>query len=222
MKEVHDLYLGSMSTLKIGLSPLYAQALFIPAYTQLLKQRPAAKSKVSIHLNDELLKQLRRGEIDLAISSLPSLNPPDLKTIPLISDDICIVVRKNHPLLEKRQLKLQDLVEAQWMLPGAEVFARRHIESLFTKANLPAPKIAIEISNTAGQLTQLIRDSNLVSIISESLLKSIPARELEILPLPQARFKRTIGVTLMKHYKLSPLCSHFIDLLKHISNNSSH
>jgi DNA-binding transcriptional LysR family regulator len=74
-----------------------------------------------INLNDALLAALRLGDLDLSINALPGVMPDDLQALPLLEDALCLVVRDGHPLLSRPRLRLTDLVDAQWMLPGPDV-----------------------------------------------------------------------------------------------------
>lgn len=213
IKEATDLHLGALGLLRVGVSPLYANQLFVPAFVQLHRQRPAATVRASVHLNDELLRLLRQGDLDLTISSLPTLVPDDLRTIELMQDDVCMVVRAEHPLLRGRRLKLADLAQLQWMLPGPAVAARRHVEARLAQAGLPAPKIVLEVSNTSGQMRQILRETDLVSLMSESMLTGETGKGLAVLPLSQARIKRAVGITLLKSAPVQPLTARFVELL---------
>jgi DNA-binding transcriptional LysR family regulator len=97
IKEAADLHLGAMGLLRVGVSPLYAQRLFVPACLQLHRQRPAARLRVMINLNDALLAALRLGDLDVTISALPGVMPDDLEAVPLLSEDLLLVVREGHP-----------------------------------------------------------------------------------------------------------------------------
>jgi DNA-binding transcriptional LysR family regulator len=110
------------------------------------------------------------GNLNLAISALPGLMPDDLEAIPLISEDLCIVVREGNPLLARRRLRLQDLAEVPWMLLGPNLAGRRTIEGRHAEAGLPAPRLAIEVRTTATQLTILLSHSDLLSLLSESMV----------------------------------------------------
>lgn len=213
VKEATDLHLGALGLLRVGVSPLYAQQLFVPAFVQLHRQRPAARVRASMHLNDELWRLLRQGELDLCISSLPTVVPEDLRLIELLQEDLCMVVREDHPLLSRRRLRLADLASAQWLLPGPNVVARRQVEALFTQAGLPAPRVALEVSNTASQMGQILHETDLVSIMSESMLGSASGHGLVALPLPQARIRRPVGIALPRHSASTPLRERFIELL---------
>lgn len=99
------------------------------------------------------------------------------------------------------------------MLPGPDVAARRHVEARLAQAGLPAPRIALEVSNTAGQMRQILRETDLVSLMSASMLAGEGGEGLAVLPLPQARMRRAVGITLLRETKLQPLASRFVDLL---------
>lgn len=213
VKEATDLHLGALGLLRVGVSPLYAQKLFVPAFVQLHRQRPAATVRASVHLNDELWRLLRQGELDMALSSLPARVPDDLQTIALMQDELCMVARAEHPLHRQRRLKLADLAQVQWMLPGPDVAARRHVEALLAQAGLPPPRIALEVSNTAGQMRQILRDTNLVSLMNESMLAGEAGEGLEVLALPQARVRRAVGISMLKGAQLQPLAARFVELL---------
>lgn len=217
IKEAADLHLGAMGVLRVGVSPLYAQRLFVPAALQLHRQRPAARLTVNIHLNDLLLAALRRGDVDLSINALPATLPDDLQTLPLIDDDLVVVVRQGHPLLTRRRLSLADLAKAHWMLPGPQVEARRNLEAVFARAGLPGPDVAVEVSSTASQLTGLLAHSDLVAIATESQLAGPAGQQLEALPLAETRFPRRIGVLTRRGVPLSPLAERFVDVLRETS-----
>lgn len=213
IKEATDLHLGALGLLRVGVSPLYAQMLFVPAFVQLHRQRPAAVVRASLHLNDELWRLLRQGELDLCISSLPARVPEDVHTIELLQDDLCMVVRSGHPLLQRRRLKLADLTHAEWMLPGPNVAARRQVEARLAQAGLPPPRIVLELSNTAGQMRQILHETDLVSLLSASMLHGQAGEGLSVLPFAQARIKRSVGIAMLKDAPVQPLTARLIELL---------
>lgn len=213
VREAGDLYLGELGLLRIGVSPLYAQRLFVPACLALQRERPGARLAVRMGLNAALLLSLRRGDIDLCISALPEATPDDLAARELFSDDLCIVVRSGHPLLSRRRLGLAQLADATWMLPGAEVAGRRSVEARLAQAGLPPPRVGVEVSDSAAPLTELIRRSDLVALMSQAMLDTAASRGVVALPFPEARFTRRIGVVTRRQGALPPLALRFIELL---------
>lgn len=216
IKEAADLHLGALGMLRAGVSPLYAQRLFVPACLRLHRERPAARITVDVNLNDALIAALRRGDIDFSINALPASLPDELQATPLIADDLCLVVREDHPLLAKRRLRLADLAGAAWMLPGPEVAARRSVEGRLAAAGLPPPRVVVEVGNTAAQLTGLLLGSDLIALMSESLLGSPNNRGVAALPMADARFRRQIGVLTRRNSRLPPLAERFIEILREL------
>lgn len=221
VKEAADLHLGAMGLLRIGVSPLYVKLLFEPAWLKLHAQRPAARIKVTSTLNEGLLLALRRGELDLCVSALPADLSPQLRSHPLLRDDLWIIVRQHHPLLLRRRLRLADLADQQWLLPGPGVTARQRIEARFTERDLPAPRVAVEVEQTTGQLTGLLRGSDLVSVMSASMLRTAVGRGLQALPLAEARFERTVAAITRREPTLPPLATRMIQVLEEIATREA-
>lgn len=214
VREAADLHLGELGLLRVGVSPLYAQRLFVPACLALRRERPAARLSVRMGLNASLLLALRRGDVDLCISALPDTPPDDLAATELFSDDLCMVVRSGHPLLSRRRLGLASLAEVQWMLPGPEVAGRRSVEARLAQAGLPPPRVGVEVNDSAAPLTELLRRTDLVALMSEAMLTTQAGRGLAALPFAEARFTRRIGVTTRSPQALPPLALRFLELLQ--------
>lgn len=213
IKEAADLHLGALGVLRVGVSPLYAQQLFVPACLRLHHERPAARITVDVNLNAALIAALQRGDIDLSLNALPPNLPEALQAQPLMRDDLCMVVRGGHPLLARHRLRLADLAEASWMLPGAQVGARRSVEARLAEAGLPPPRVVVEVGNTTAQLTGLLLGSDLVAVVSESMLGSPARRALVPLPMADARFERHVGVLTRRGARLPPLAERFVQIL---------
>ncbi|MFO1329411.1 MAG: LysR family transcriptional regulator [Rubrivivax sp.] len=214
VREAGDLHLGELGVLRVGVSPLYAQRLFVPACLALRRERPAARLAVRMGLNAALLLALRRGDIDLCISALPTSTPDDLSATQLFSDDLCLVVRNGHPLLARRRLALADLADAQWMLPGPEVAARRSVEARLAQSGLPPPRVFVELNESSAPLTELVRRSDMVALMSEGMLGSSASRGLTALSFAEARFSRRIGVVTRRPVSLPPLAQRFLELVQ--------
>lgn len=214
IKEASDLHLGAQGVLRVGVSPLYTQRVFVPACLQLHRQRPAARLVVDINLNEGLLTALRKGDLDVAIHAVPAEPTNDLQAIPLFSDDLCVALREGHPLLARRRLRLEDLANAEWMLPGTGVGGRRRLEALMAGQGLPPPRVVVEVNNTTVQLIQLLLQSDLLTIVSQAMLADYSPGTLVALPLPQLRFPRQVSAFTRGGVQPSPLAARFLDVLK--------
>ena len=77
----------------------------------------------------------------------------------------------------------------------------------------PFSRLGGQVSNTAGQMRQILRESDLVSLMSESMLSGDASEGLAVLPLAQARVSRAVGITWLKRAPLQPLAARFVELL---------
>jgi DNA-binding transcriptional LysR family regulator len=213
IKEGADLHLGVLGVVRVGCSPLYAGQLFSPAFLKLRLQRPAARVRLQVGMQDTLQAALRLGDLDLAIYGLPDQLPDDLQAIPLLRDDNHIVVRRGHPLLARGALHLHDLVDADWMLPAATT-TRRTVEERFAGAGLPAPRVALEYTAIYPELCQLVQHSDLVALCGQRMLDGAAGAGVRPLPLAEALLPRQVGVVVRAAHPLAPLAARFLELLQ--------
>ena len=82
------------------------------------------------------------------------------------------------------------------------------------EAGLPAPRVAVEVSNTAAPLSRLLAHSDLVALMSEASLAGLGGQGFVPLPFAEARFTRAIGVVMRKHHVLSPLAMRLLEILR--------
>ena len=100
------------------------------------------------------------------------------------------------------------------MLPGPEVAGRRSVEARLAQAGLPPPRVGVEVNDSAAPLTELLRRTDLVALMSEAMLATQAGRGLAALPFAEARFTRRIGVTTRSPQALPPLALRFLELLQ--------
>lgn len=144
----------------------------------------------------QLLDALLSGRLDGVIGRLPSDELPhgrrvaDLDLRPLYSDDVLVVARPGHALLEQQPLTLQMLAEASWVLQRRDSSVRRALAEAFLRHGLTPPDPDVETTNY-GQNLAVVARSDLLSIAprraaersqSQGLVE-ILAFDLEIEPM---------------------------------------
>jgi DNA-binding transcriptional LysR family regulator len=213
VQEASDLHLGAIGTIRVGVSPQFADRLVSETFAHLLGQRPGAKARMMVALNDALIASLRLGDLDLAVNALDDSEPADLEQRVLFHDELCVVARDGHALLGKRELRLRDLAGAGWALPGPEVLARRQLESRLAEHGLPLPRIVMQSDSSITQAPSVLRATDLLSVMSRFALRSPAGQGLAALPISEAVWPRRVGVVTRRGAYLSPLVHRFIELL---------
>lgn len=213
VKEANDLHLGRVGVLRVGVAPSYSELFFGSVIPELLRQRPAARVKVTIGLNDRLLAALQFGDLDLGFSALQA-EMADFDQMPLFQDDLHVVVREGHPLLEQRELRLEDLADAGWVLPARSVSARRSMEARMAARGLPNPNVVVESDSSITTMAGVVRATDLLTVLSESLLDKPVGAGLRSLGLADTVWPRQVGITTRRGGYLSPLAQRLIEMLQ--------
>jgi DNA-binding transcriptional LysR family regulator len=214
VQEASDLHLGSIGTIRIGVSPIFADALAAQTFALLRQQRPGAKARMVISLNDTLLASLRLGDLDLTINALEDTQPEGLLQEPLFDDELCVVLREDHPLLSRSHLRLADLAHFSWALPGVEVLARRRVEGRFAEQGLPPPDVVLQLDTSITLASSVVRQSDLLSVMSRFSLQLPAGRGLVALSLADAAWPRRVGIVTRAGAYMSPLAHRFVELLR--------
>lgn len=155
-------------SLHIGASSSVLRALIPKAINNFLVQHPDIDIVVREGLNDTLLDLLHSGRLDLAVTTRPvdAVNP-DIDYVMLLEEPLWIVGSSRHPLAAASSLSLADLAPYSWIVPPKPDPDRLRLETLFTNAGLPRPRVAMETTSTLF-LSSILENSDHLSYFPSS------------------------------------------------------
>lgn len=213
--EISDLKDGTGGRVIVG-TLLAASARILPdAIMYLHRERPRLSVIVVEGTNDWLMPALREGEIDFVVGRLPEFREREgLAQEVLFKDSACIVVRKNHPLAQRRKPTFADLTKFPWILPRMETTLRRQVEKDFRDAGLEPPAHAIE---SVSLLTnrRLLLDGDYVSVWPRQVARDDhEQRRIAILPIDLPSTAGPIGITTRADARLSPAAQALIQAIR--------
>jgi len=213
--EVEELKKGLSGSLTIGVSPVATASLVPRALAALLSETPNISTVVYEKADDELIRELRSGEIDLVVSSAGTLGATsDIRTEVIIRDHLAVIVRRGHPLSCKRKIRLRDLRSAQWVVPDAHTAMYRQTEALFAAQGESWPRTVVS-TNSINTLKSLLMWSNFVTICSTVLVKpEIDAGYVTALTIHGANPSREITVRTRTQPTPSALVQRFVTYLR--------
>jgi DNA-binding transcriptional LysR family regulator len=114
----------------------------------------------------DLLKGLRRGEIDFLIGALRDPVPiDDITQTVLFHDSLVFVARPGHPLAGRGQIALSELAGFPWVVMQQGTPIRRHFDRTFAALGAGAPRSIIE-SGSIILMRQLLLASDHLGCIS--------------------------------------------------------
>jgi DNA-binding transcriptional LysR family regulator len=213
-REVTDLRLGRVGSVRIGAGVGIAEHLLASACSALLQAAPGLELTLSVASNAVLLPALRRGDQDLVVSGIPPSPYTDLVQEPLYDDPFVVYGSAKHRLAKRKLVSIPELGQERWALSAPDDLAWTWLKRLFEDHRLPPPRIAFQ---TAAALVraEAVAMSDLLSFSPRRMLrhawKHIPLVEIRVKGLA---WTRPIGISYRRGQYLSPAARRAIDLLK--------
>lgn len=130
----------------------------------------------------ELLSQLQRHRIDLALVTSPPFNAA-VTTVRIAMNPFMLVLREDHPLAEKRSARLAEVAEYPWVFFSRNVhpplydLIHRRLDAEHRKA-----RIAHRISH-AEQVPPLLHDESLIAWLTPNGAERIAHNGLVRIPM---------------------------------------
>ncbi|WP_169434544.1 LysR family transcriptional regulator [Marinobacterium rhizophilum] len=179
----------------IGALPLTSSLLVPQAVDTLLRELPGLSIAIYEGSYDTLFELLRSGEIDMLVGVLRPLDRKENMTQKtLFYDRLSTIVRPDHPLLQRANLSLGELLNADWIAPPQGTPARHSFDQQFHAADLVPPTPVIEAGNLS-LLRALLLNSDRIAMVSPCQMRfEIESAQLAQLPVPLEGPPRAIGI----------------------------
>lgn len=214
LKEMRAIRSGEQGVLSLGYSPTVPATLVLGACRQLLKERPAARLRLRRRLARDLADLLVAGELDLIVAPEPNREADELSFVELFRDSLSVLADDSHPLHRKRNLRLADLVDQEWLLPGPTIVVRQQVDAAFIRQGLAAPKLRVEADFGSTSLLHLLRGTTMLCVAGTESLDALEGLRALNLDTNELDLRRHIGVVFRKGAYLSPLAQRAMVLLQ--------
>lgn len=202
-------------SVRIGCGPSEATRLLPEALGRLREAHPAVRVFVEYGLNEVLMPLVRRGEIALALSSVPrTASDPDLFHETLQVDDAVVVSRVGHPLARRRTLSAGDLRRFPWVLARRWELERKALDELFAEAGLTPVEPAVE-TTSAILMKTLVMQSDFLTFVPREMIHWEQSADL-LRPLMGFRstWERHVGITTRREEALGEPVRFLVDALR--------
>lgn len=113
--SIHELVQVKKGTVKLGLMPTTGALLFPTILTGFKKDYPQIDIQMVEYSAKQLMLRVGQGDVDLGITVLP-VNSDLFETIPLLSEELVVIVDSEHWLVERKSIRLSDLKNESFIL----------------------------------------------------------------------------------------------------------
>jgi DNA-binding transcriptional LysR family regulator len=209
--ELTDIKTAASGKIRLGTSPGILDMVISPAIARFRTQQPKVRFEVNVQVSQELFTLLRAGLLDLAIAPAPDKSPEGLNYDIVTEQSYYVVARRDHPLC-RRRIKMDMLASTEWILPPGDLQMRMWIDTLFAEHRLGPLRVAIETRALPALLSPIVRQTNLLTVMTRSNLDSPMAAGLAALKLPP--WQGRLGIFWRRAGYLSPAVKEFLDIVR--------
>jgi LysR family cyn operon transcriptional activator len=181
VQRLYDLQHVKTGTLRIGVTYSLSTVL-TEAVIGFIKAYPGIKLEIIYKTVDELLTLLRERKVDFVLSYKPLCNAPDIASMFLFENALALVVDKEHPLAERKNIKLQELSGKELLLPSKGLQARTMFDRLIEGKNFLFNS-SLELNET-NILLQMVATGHYATILSTSAVFGKP--RFRAIPIDEA------------------------------------
>jgi DNA-binding transcriptional LysR family regulator len=203
--DIVALKAGLAGQVEVGVIMTPAMALLPRAIARIKEQAPLLRIGVQLEPSNVLLDQLKRGTLDFMIGRIMEKeDSTGLVYEELTEEPACVVVRQGHPLLERKDLQLQDLAERPWILPPHGSVLRHRFDMMFRRAGLQPP---VNVVDTTALLliTALLQQTESLHVMPLEVAQYYAALNvMKILPIELPCKMDAFGIIRQQDHLLSP------------------
>jgi DNA-binding transcriptional LysR family regulator len=169
---------GSVGELVVGTILGTTADVVASAVVAMKEERPQLTIRLRGETSDNVLALIEARRVDLAVGRFFETQRHALFDYEhLGEEDLCLVVRPEHPLARRRKLTIAELGDERWIMHAATNPARQILEAEFGKAGIALPSDVIETNSILTAL-QILERCNAVAMLSQSLVRDHVSRGL--------------------------------------------
>lgn len=198
---------GVSGRLSIGTSHHVGLHHLPPVLRQYALQYPAVDLDIDFMDSEQAIHAVDQGRLELAIVTLPPMQPPRLKTYLLWPDPMGIVASPNHTLAQKPKVTVADLAEHPALLPDAQTYTHGIVRQVLAEHGVtPRVRLATNYLETLKMLVS-------VGLGWSALPLTMTDEHVIELPVNAINLSRQLGVVRDHRRSLSRAAEHLLSML---------
>lgn len=207
-EHLRDLQQLLTGTLNIGVTYSFSPILTETVLT-FMKQYPKVQLNIHYKTMTELMQMLVRREVDFVLAFKPTRRYEQIESQILFDNHLSVIVRSGHKLARKTKVSLSELEQYEFAMPAKGLQARNTLEQFFQNKDYHF-QVRVEL-NEVNILLKLLKQSDLISILSEATIHDTPGVKAIPLDIKENEMEGCIHTLKNAYHKHSAL--KFIQLL---------
>ncbi|RAF35853.1 LysR family transcriptional regulator [Burkholderia multivorans] len=218
--DVAALHGSIQGVVTVGALPLGRTLILPEAVARVVTRFPKVRVITDESAYEALVAGVRAGDIDFILGALRANDAAgDLENERLMSENLVVLARRDHPLARVRNLGLRSLAAAQWILPRSHAPARGLFDALFRRMKLKPPMPTVESADLAVIRGLLLHSDMLAVLSAQQLHYECESGLLAVLDVPMHDTTRDIGLITRSGSPPSPAARALIDAIRVVATD---
>ena len=167
---------GTEGLLKLGGTPYLSESVLPPLIAAFQANMPDVRIDQSHAYTAQLLRRLRRREIDLVIAPVDTMDiTQGLNSHRLLAAKNIVTCRKHHPLTKLRKPRQQALLDYRWISPPTDSPLAADMRNVINRIS----DREVQTAYSGGSLTsvaQILEQSDYLAVLPEYVLNRLTNR----------------------------------------------
>lgn len=214
-RQALDHYAGMLSgRLRLGAGTIPGTYILPRQIGKFNKEHPNINISLRIAGSKTIGEEILSGELEMGVVGA-RWKEPGLSWRKLFQDNLILVVPVTHPWAKKKEIKLQQLLETEFITRDHSSGTRLAVEELLGKHGLnPAKRQIVAEMGSTEAIREAVKAGIGVAILSSRAVEAdIRYGTLATLPIKGIEMYRPFYLITRKRLSLSPLCTAFIEAL---------
>jgi DNA-binding transcriptional LysR family regulator len=206
-----DLRIGATDPMIAGILPAILSQLSgqYPRVVFQIMHNPAGTQHV---------RDLRERHVDLFFGRVVEImNQDDLTVEHLFEDPLFVAASARNPLARRRKIRLADVINEPWTLPGPGTTIGGYINDMFRACGLDTPPATI-VCNSIQMQRDLLAKGRFLALFPRSVLRfSARPMSIKVLPIELPALLAPVGIVTLKNRTISPVAQLFIECARWVA-----
>lgn len=219
LSDIHDTTSGirdhqqaPAGTLHLGGGMTVCLHVFPALLKEYRRRQPRIDVTLTTGATPQLLERLRSGTLDIGLLTLP-VEGTDLAQMPVMREELLLVMPPSHKLARHRKLAPADLVKQSWVLFERGSSSRRVIDAMFDTHGI-RPRIVMETENVEILKALTMIGMGLTILPYQSLAREARDRTLRVRRIEGVTMVRETGWVYVKGARVPRIVQEMFEALK--------
>lgn len=211
IKEMRDLHHGKVTISANEHTVFY----ILPIIQEFRKTYPLIKIEVQRGVASRIPKEVMAREVELGIISFKP-NDDSVKSIPVLTDELILIVSPNHPLANKTSVSVKDLGVETFIAHNAISPYRQKVIETFEKYQTRL-NISIELPSLEAIKRLVERGTGVALVPKLTAQNELESGQLKALSVQEMKLERKLNIIYRRNSVLSHASKMFLKVAKEMT-----